>query len=169
MKRRDEAGRAERGPFSTGLAGQAARQAGSQAQSSIYAQMPPPFAVQTTRQLSQMYCSEERSPRGKVERAEEISRTPLPTSFLPLFHAIRLAHWLLLPPIQSRLIWDLIKMLNVKDSPSICLSPAFFAFCVSSTLFGISLSIFHLVVVTLSNDSIYVRKQCPIYLELGKE
>ena len=41
MKRRDEAGRVERGPFSTGLAGQAARQAGSQAQSSIYAQMTP--------------------------------------------------------------------------------------------------------------------------------
>lgn len=45
MKRRDEAGRAERGPFSTGLAGQAARQAGSQAQSSIYAQMRPPLLL----------------------------------------------------------------------------------------------------------------------------
>jgi len=50
MKRRDEAGRAEKGPFSTGLAGQAARQAGSQAQSAIYAQIPPPSSCCTSAQ-----------------------------------------------------------------------------------------------------------------------
>ena len=59
-------------------------------------------------------------------------------------------------------------MLDVKDSPSICLclSPASFAFCPSPALFRILLCIFHLLVVTLSNDSIYFRKQCPIYSEL---
>lgn len=87
---------------------------------------------------------------------------------LPLsFEFTLLADFLCLDPVAAHL--RLSKMLDVKDSPSICLclSPAFFAFCPSPTLFRISLCIFHLLVVTLSNDSIYFRKQCPIYSELG--
>lgn len=59
-------------------------------------------------------------------------------------------------------------MLYVEDSldQSFCVSRL--RLCPSPALFRILLCIFHLLVVTLSNDSIYSRKQCPIYL-VGKE
>lgn len=57
MKRRYGEGRAERGLFSTGLAGQAARQAGSQAQSTIYAQMLPSLLLFYRPHISSARCS----------------------------------------------------------------------------------------------------------------
>lgn len=53
---------------------------------------------------------------------------------------------------------------NLPRSVFVCLPPS-----LPSVPFPPSLlCIFHLLVVTLSNDSIYFRKQCPIYLGAGK-
>ena len=151
MKRRDEAGRAERGPFSTGLAGQAASQAGSQAQSSIYAQIPPLASTPPSFFFSLLYRLHVSSARCTVlskdhlggRRRREISRPPLPTivslSHAPIVFSCLPSSPTSSPSIRSRLIQDYKRRLIVKDSPSICLclSPAFFAFCPSPTLFRI--------------------------------
>lgn len=104
MKRRDEAGRAERGPFSTGLAGQAAMQAGRQAQSvTDYTSAQPdvPFWVKIT----------------SGEGGEGlISRSPA-TIIIAFF-----CHCLLRSPSFSDFICltaDLKKMLDVKYASSI--------------------------------------------------
>lgn len=173
MKRRDEAGRAERGPFSTGLAGQAAKQAGSQAQSSIYAQMPPSscFTDYTSAQPDVLFWVKITWGKGGEEKERFPDLLPTIMSRLHsrcLLHSLSSLNSSASNPDATQL--RLSKMPDVKDSPSICLclSPAFFAFCPSPSLFRITLCIFHLLVVTLSNDSIYFRKQCPIYFELGK-
>lgn len=70
-----------------------------------------------------------------------------------------------LHPVEAHV--TLSKMPDVKKnlprSVFVCLPPS----PPSVPLPPSSLCIFHLLVVTLSNDSIYFRKQCPIYLELG--
>lgn len=124
MKRRDEAGRAESGPFCKGLAGQAATQAESQAQSSIYAQMPPPHPHPTPSCFTGYMSAQpdvlfwvKITYRGGGEG--EILR-PLPPTIMSLRHtAIAYLPYPLTSSasIQSRLIWDLKRCLMLKTLP----------------------------------------------------
>lgn len=108
-----------------------------------------------------MYCSELRSPRGKVERDFKTSSTDN--------HVF--SHRLHLPPSGRDSPETFERRLIFKAPPrsvSVCLPPSLPSVPLTP-LFRISLCIFHLLVVTLSNDSIYFRKQCPIYFKSGKE
>lgn len=170
MKRRDEAGRAERGPFSTGLAGQAARQAGSQAQSSIYAQMPPPSLLSLYRlHVSSARCTA-LSKDHLGGRWREILRPPLPAIMSFFVFCAHPSRRLRLPPSgrdSPETFWRRLIFKAPPRSVSVCLPPPLPSVPLTP-LFRISLCIFHLLVVTLSNDSIYFRKQCPIYFKSRK-
>lgn len=175
MKRRDEAGKAERGPFSTGLAGQAARQAWSQAQSSIYAQMPPPphlFFLLYTLHVSSARCtvlSKDHLGGRWRGRKRDFKACSTNHVFVARSHCLSRSPSSLTSSasIQLTLIWGFKRCLMLKNLPRsvfVGLPPSL----PSVPLPPSSLCIFHLLVVTLSNDSIYLRKQCPIYLGVGK-
>lgn len=103
-------------------------------------------------------------------RWREILRPPLPaimSFFVFCAHPSRRLH---LPPSgrdSPETFWRRLIFKAPPRSVSVCLPPPLPSVPLTP-LFRISLCIFHLLVVTLSNDSIYFRKQCPIYFKSRK-
>lgn len=104
-------------------------------------------------------------------RWREILRPPLPTIMSFFVFCMRPSRRLHLTPSgrdSPETFWRRLIFKAPPRSVSVCLPPPLPSVPLTP-LFRISLCIFHLLVVTLSNDSIYFRKQCPIYFKSRKE